>query len=126
LEFAFEVPEGLTVRDVLSFSKEEALGKITAVDDDGNPVNQVPTDQTSDCLHLDFLGETFRIPSFTGVLPVAGFVTTVARFLLDISRERSALLWKMWPEDRILSLMFYRFYYSEDQKCWTLSFDPGE
>lgn len=130
-EFAFEIPGGLRVGQVSALSEAEAAQQITAVDDYGRPVFDVPLGQTCRALSFHFCGRTVKLPFSEECVPVAVFIHTTALLLVHYVCERpdrfdcgvtskKAIL---ELRQQVLDFPFYRFYYDRTEGWWEVVFD---
>ncbi len=124
LQFAFEIQGGFTIGQVLAHSEGESDEKLSALDDYGNSVHEVPLGLTSRRFSFHFFDRTIALqydkPSIRIPLLVEYITGIVALKIIPRLKETGTD-----PEsaDELLKLPFYRFYYSKEDGCWTVTFD---
>ncbi|MEQ1752266.1 MAG: hypothetical protein ABL974_22790 [Prosthecobacter sp.] len=124
LQFAFEIQGGFTIGQVLAHSEGESDEKLSALDDYGNSVHEVPLGLTSRCFSFHFFDQTIALPydkpSIRIPLLVECITGIVALKIIPRLKETG-----VDPEsaDDLLKLPFYRFYYAKEDGTWTVTFD---
>ncbi len=122
-EFAFTIPGDLTVGQVASFSEAEGNQRITAVDDYGNPVLQIPLGETSRTLRFDFCGRTLDLPFKEDNVPIILFIDVITLLLVQKVCAHPERFDLHATREQILALPFYRFYYDSTEGWWEAIFD---
>ncbi|MFN0079277.1 MAG: hypothetical protein ACKVY0_22660 [Prosthecobacter sp.] len=124
IQFAFEIQGGFTIGQVLAHSEGESDEKLSALDDYGNSVHEVPLSLTSHSFSFHFFDQTIALPydkpSIRIPLLVECITGIVALKIIPRLKETGTD-----PEsaDELLKLPFYRFFYSKEGGSWAVTFD---
>ena len=123
-QFAFEIQGGFTIRQVLAHSDGESDQKLTALDDFGNSVLEVPLDLTSRSFSFHFFDYTIALPYDKPTIRIPLLVECITGIVaLKIIPRLKETGTDPETADELLKLPFYRFYYSKEDGSWTVTFD---
>ncbi len=124
IQFAFEVQGGFTIGQVLAHSEGESDEKLSALDDYGNSVCEVPLGLTSRSFSFHFFDQSIALPydkpSIRIPLLVECITGIVALKIIPRLKETGT---DPDAADELLKLPFYRFFYSKGDGSWTVTFD---
>ncbi len=125
-EFAFEIEGRHTVAEVMNLPDGEAAQKLRAVDDDGQPVTEVPLGSTSRSFHFHFLDRLIDLPYAKPTISPSLLVECLAGIIALKIVPHPQAFGLQPPLEELLQLPFHRFYYHASEAHWTVTFATWE
>jgi hypothetical protein len=124
-EFAFAMVGSPSISSVAARDLNDASSVYHGITDYGVAVAAVPVGMTSTTIAFPFTDFGLRLVLDQGVVPVGAFLWHIARHVVAIAEQPSDFdIEDHQTKEHLLNLRFYRFYYSEDDEHWTVTFEP--